>query len=411
MNTSLEQRMDQRFSRLELAMESMAASVAALPKKKNKKKRAKEGESEKVSKKKKSKSAKGHHGHSSARREEMVSPQPPQAETPAAAPTTVEPKSSNQARDHPPTLSTTAALPHVSNVQLPLSTQDDGVSPTSAFQVNGAEVMTQRNMPALTSSNQGNGVGKQQSWSATVLADGGLTVANNPPLPLSMRDTDNNQDVQERVRQIMQSTATQMSKGTPKVNNFPYEYVRRGDEMKHASVNSVTLAEHIWGIMAMIKDRGISSAIKPALLEHVDEVVEDCMDYEWTAVRRWSEEIFSLAAEGRLPAGWQSTGKIQLLRMSMARTSTARLCLPAARDSQRSKLAMTAGGTANDYWKAGPPCRAYNSKDGCEHQTGHVLNGKRLQHVCSYCFVNAGATFPHSEANCRNRFRDRNHHF
>lgn len=197
-----------------------------------------------------------------------------------------------------------------------------------------------------------------------------------------------------------------MSKGTVK-KGFPYSYVRRGDEKKHATINSVTLGEHVWGILAMIKDKDVPDSIKPVLLEHLDEVAEDSMDYEWSAVRRWSEEIFSLVLEGRLPQGWFSTSKIQLLRMSIARTSTAKLSPPSAGERTRS----FANQGFPDNKKGAPPCVAYNSTEGCTFQQAHVVNGRRRQHICAYCFSASGATFYHSEQNCRNKNRDKAHHF
>lgn len=105
-----------------------------------------------------------------------------------------------------------------------------------------------------------------------------------------------------------------MSKGMPKDGFFPHKYIKRGDEKSLMTLNSLTLPEHIWGIFAMIKDRAVPTSIKPALLQHIDEVVEDCRDYDWpTAVRRWSEEVFSLVAENRLPKGWLSTDKFNYL--------------------------------------------------------------------------------------------------
>lgn len=271
----------------------------------------------------------------------------------------------------------------------------------------GSAYMGQHSTATLTA-NQVNNVNNSEAWSTRVLEAGASGALASSSRPISTKEAVS-LDVQAQVKDILESTASHLSKGTSKPHNFPYEYIVRGDR-KVAAPNSVTLAEHIWGILAMIKDPAVNSAIKPALLDHLDEVAEDCRDYDWaTAVRKWSEEVFALVAEKRMPRGWFSTDKIQLLRVSLSKVSTARLAT--AKDQVNQKSQGSTGATANDYWKAGPPCKAFNSKDGCDLQAGHLVNGRRVQHVCAYCFVSAAATFPHSEQSCRNKFRDRNHHF
>lgn len=44
----------------------------------------------------------------------------------------------------------------------------------------------------------------------------------------------------------------------------------------------------------MLKDSSVANDIKPALLDHVEQICDDCREYNWnSAVRRWSEEMFS----------------------------------------------------------------------------------------------------------------------
>lgn len=76
----------------------------------------------------------------------------------------------------------------------------------------------------------------------------------------------------------------------------------------------------------MIDDPEVDPAIKPNLITHMKEVAEDCCDFELsTNVRRWSEEVFDLVAQRRLPEGWNSSDRIQNLRTGMSRAEGARL--------------------------------------------------------------------------------------
>lgn len=252
-------------------------------------------------------------------------------------------------------------------------------------------------------------VKKQDDWAECLLA---TTNMLPPPAakPLAIADVSANYPIQAQVNAIMENTPSLLAKGNAKVKNNPFEYVRRGDNKRPTAMNSLTLTEHLWGIFAMIHDPMVPRNYKPALLRHIEEIVEDSRDYDWAmAVRRWSEEVFSLVAENRLPDGWLATGRIQLLWTLIAHASTAKIT--AQKDVKPLQFHSGQYNNNNDQWKGWPPCPAYNSAEGCSHASGHVVNGKRLQHVCSHCFVTNAVTYPHAEVNCRNKNPSKNHHF
>lgn len=67
-------------------------------------------------------------------------------------------------------------------------------------------------------------------------------------------------------------------------------------------LNALTAIEYIGGIFKIIKDPNVPAHIKPYLYTHMEELVEDAADYDWqTAVRPWSEQIFTLIAARRPP--------------------------------------------------------------------------------------------------------------
>lgn len=183
------------------------------------------------------------------------------------------------------------------------------------------------------------------------------------------------------------------------------------------SINSLTALEHLWGIFAIIKDPTVSSGIKPALLTHMDEILEDCRWYDWeSAVRPWSEEVFSLIGEGRLPMGWEDTRHIQMLRMTISRASTARLYgnkehYTKNRQFQGQAQSHAHAHNAHEQMKGGPPCPQYNSQQGCQLASGHNVRGKKMIHVCSYCITELSVSYPHSVVNCRNKARSETQHF
>lgn len=231
-------------------------------------------------------------------------------------------------------------------------------------------------------------------------------------LPGASREPDDRRDqsLEEQVRYIMEATPNQLT-GKPQTGGFlyPYKYVTRGPEKRRLSFNNVTLAEHIWGLFRMLDDECTDPSIKPYLLSHMKEVAEDACEYEWnTHVRRWSEEVFCMVAEKRLPDGWRSSARIQNLRTGMSRVDTARLPIIKDNGPQKKHPAHAFG---SDPLKGGPPCAAFNTTQGCSLQSGHMMNGVKQLHVCSYCLANTAATHPHPEARCRTKQRHAAAHF
>lgn len=217
-------------------------------------------------------------------------------------------------------------------------------------------------------------------------------------------------DLDAQVRHILDVTPHSF-KGNVPVGIYPFKQVTRGPEKRKLSFNTVSLAEHIYGMFRILDDVNTSSAIKPHIITHMREVAEDACEFEWNGyVRRWSEEVFNLVAENRLPGGWGATARIQNLRTGMSRVDAARLNFSKEVPHTKKPATYTHHQQA-DNLRGGPPCTAFNSAQGCTSQSGHVLAGKRQIHVCSYCLLNNAAAHPHSEALCRNKQRNTASHF
>lgn len=221
-------------------------------------------------------------------------------------------------------------------------------------------------------------------------------------------------DVEQRVHDILASTASTISRGNVRTGpySYPFKYVLRGPERQRVNINSVSLSEHLWGLVRMIRDEKLNPALRPHLNNHLVEVIEDSCDFHRENVRAWSEEVFSLVAEDRLPGGWAAVPRIQMLRMSMSRIHSARQHLtkdPSNRDSYRRNNQPNQPLSHNDQIKGGP-CQAYNSPAGCQLQSGHIVNGRKQQHVCTFCLFNSCAAYTHSEMQCRNKNKYPPHH-
>lgn len=222
-----------------------------------------------------------------------------------------------------------------------------------------------------------------------------------------------------QVRQILATTAHNLGKGNSQPYDFPYKYILRGPEKIKATINSVTIPEHLWGIFRIMHDPKSEPDIKPCLMVHIEQIVEDAREYEWEAgVRRWSEEVFSRISEGRLASGWHSYDEIQRMRMVIAQSkpiTTRQQNQSSVKDSytRRYPHQNQPNQPQQDILKGGPPCPEYNSSTGCTLNSGHIKNGKRLIHICSFCLHQTSASNTHPEAYCRNKLRltGSNNHF
>lgn len=243
---------------------------------------------------------------------------------------------------------------------------------------------------------------------------GGLS--SHPHQEQHSRNVRYDDSIDSQVKHILATTAHTLGKGNSPPFDFPYKYILRGPEKVKVAINSVTLPEHLWGIFRMIHDPKLSPDIMPALMAHIEHIVEDSREFEWeTGVRRWSEEVFSRISEGRLPNGWLSQDEIQRMRMIIAQSkpiTTKPLPYTYPKENFGKRQAQQ-NQSQHDILRGGPPCPDYNSATGCTLNLGHIKNGKRLVHVCSFCLHNTSAANTHPEAYCRNKARitGSNNHF
>lgn len=201
-------------------------------------------------------------------------------------------------------------------------------------------------------------------------------------------------DDDEQLQRILTTTAHHLARGTQKSGFYVHKYVTRGREKRRTSLNMLSLPEYNWGLCMMIKDEQLPPLDRPYIIQHLEEINEDAIDYDWSsAVRCWSEEVFSLIAKNRLAGSWSDTSKIQMLRYSMSKLITAkRIDKEQPKDQFGKPRAQQAYNPAETF-RGGPPCPQYNSQLGCPLQSGHGgPNGRRYVHVCSFCLTQLTTT-------------------
>lgn len=253
--------------------------------------------------------------------------------------------------------------------------------------------------------------GISSSWAAFSTAHNNPTTAAPSAYtrPLSTHAPGFYDDVNAQVKHLLATTAHNLGKGNSPPYDFHYEYILRGPEKIKATINSVTLPEHLWVIFRIIHDVKTDPDLKPCLMIHIEQIVEDAREFEWEAgVRRWSE-VFSRVTEGRLLNGWHSYDEIQRMRMVIAQSKSI-VSQPHAQFNSRNtynnntynRTQRHQSQPSQEILKGGPPCPEYNSATGCTLNSGHIKHGKRLVHVCSFCLQHTSAANTHPEVYCRN---------
>lgn len=259
----------------------------------------------------------------------------------------------------------------------------------------------------------------RDSWAAWSTAHS-LNQGINPygSLPTSTHDVTPTDALDSQVKQLLTTTVHNLGKGNAQPYDFPYKYILRGPEKVKATINSVTLPEHLWGIFRIIHHAKTDPDIKPCLMLHIEQIIEDAREFDWElGVRRWSEEVFSRISEGRLPNGWHAYDEISRMRMVIAQSKpigTRPQNQQYYKDTFHKKQPLqNQNQPQTDIHRRGPPCPDYNSPTGWTLSSGHIKQGKRLVHVCSFCLLNTSTANYHPETYCRNKvcITGNNNHF
>ena len=227
--------------------------------------------------------------------------------------------------------------------------------------------------------------------------------------------------------QVLLSTASQIS-GIRGRHTHPHNYIFRGPAKIKTALNTLDLAEYLFGLFRLMYDPRTPHADRPFIATHIYQVVQDAKDYRWPQVREWSEEVLTLLADGLL--SWQhNIAEIHDLRSegSHARigrihpgfsishayeyrptppVNTAPPAAAAARQAQptskpnnnrRAPRSATAAGRTD------VACPAYNTTKGCTKQDGHLESGTAHGHHCAWCRSALSCIHFHSESLCRLR--------
>lgn len=205
-------------------------------------------------------------------------------------------------------------------------------------------------------------------------------------------DLNEDLDLQRRVSELLCTNLNPVSHSNAGKRYFAHAHVVRGQKKVKTGLGELSLAEYNFGLIQMLKYH--EGSTRRAIQQHIEDVNEDAISYQWAGVRGWSEEVCTRIHENRL--SWHDATRIEYLRLKLSQVFRGE---SGGAEVEGDAYKMEAEVAAA---KAGPACRQYNF-GSCFSNSDHVVNGYRHLHICSYCIYNKCAFLKHPERECKGK--------
>ena len=118
-------------------------------------------------------------------------------------------------------------------------------------------------------------------------------------LPASLQDLGENPDIDATVTQLLSHTLAPLAAANGR-RLHAHSFVKRGLKKSNTNLGKLTIAEYNTGFMRLMNNSRTARADKPNMFKHLGQLNEDAILYEWRGVRKWSEEVCAMVAEGEL---------------------------------------------------------------------------------------------------------------
>ena len=225
---------------------------------------------------------------------------------------------------------------------------------------------------------------------------------------------DKDSERNDAVNELLIAVGLALSKR--RANNIiaPQKYVVRGGRNEKIAMEEASWAEYFAALCQMIEDRKLPSSWPSHLFTHMYQLATMATNWDWYTCRQWSETVFSMIADGRLPRGWSDQYAIKDVQRDVCALGTR---LDKAKQNLYNKLdnggrPNSNNSTHNEHGKVeydretdGKPCNAWYWGNDCAHSTSHGLHPDRQCHICSWCAKNYKKANMHQEKVCQNKQR------
>ena len=214
--------------------------------------------------------------------------------------------------------------------------------------------------------------------------------------PESAEDLEGNDGVRAQVVKLLTANMAPVPSVSKGKRYMAHTHIVRGKKKTKASLGELREAEYNWGFLQCIFHPKNSVEERKHMVNHLEDINEDAMMYEWEDVREWSEDVCSKLAseEGKLT--WAHDYQIDRIRLctSQVRKRGDRVVSESGEEYRMAEDIKVA--------KRAPPCRLFNTV-GCSSDTDHIVNGYRHLHVCSFCIFQKCEFYSHPEHSCKSK--------
>lgn len=162
---------------------------------------------------------------------------------------------------------------------------------------------------------------------------------------------------------------------------WPHYPVYVGPTRRPAKYSDLTPEQFVFGYIRNMQRE--PKAVKTIMLNHLQDLMQDAMDYSWQNARSYHKLLLQQFEMDRL--SWTDTEQIQEFRRIHA---------------QRAPLAQS----NHPGTTTGKPlyCAAFQ-KGNCQQTTDHNSTRGFVRHICANCLKVTKQSYPHAEIDCRRK--------
>ena len=224
---------------------------------------------------------------------------------------------------------------------------------------------------------------------------------NLPTLENLKKNVSIQQLVEDRIKELQQISKT----GTdPKLKSqrggqvevlvknrikWPHEYVLAGSNKERVTYDRLTMGQWVAGFCRTMRDESDTNC-KEAMLSYLISLLDDANDFSWSAAKACNAVLLCRMEQGEIK-DFTQTEAIDRVRRAHAQRHVA-----------QSSQIYNKNASRRDKNLKSMPCQFFN-QGTCTHNSTHETRGVLYRHICSSCFTRNGKTFPHSEAECKNK--------
>ena len=234
--------------------------------------------------------------------------------------------------------------------------------------------------------------------------------------------SDDEPERREAIDDLLKKAGNTFTKKRGKRSLLPHTYAIRGNQQGKVGLGESAWHEHIAALFRMSTNKAVPAAWTEHLLDHVNQLAIMAGDWDWTTCRTWSEKVFNMFDDGRLPRGWSDkqaikdvqrdaclVGATAYNKQHTTRHDTYRYTQSKQEDSN----VAPRGDTSQPAFKRadfntesdGRPCSQWNWGRDCGFSASHGSMPDRMVHVCAWCANKYKKANVHKEQDCNNKKR------